>query len=276
MGFIFLLAVSGFMQFRTPAPEVFERFEKQGISIEMHEYRVGKRTQRYYRTGLENVGGKPLIIFVHGAPGSSHDFISYLEDEELLKKFSMISIDRPGYGYSNFGWSIKSMESQAKLLGMLLDSIPEERNVILVGHSFGGPIIAKMGSLFPDKIDAMLLLAPALDPMEEKFLFLAKVCKTPPFWWLAPWAWKVASDEKSSHVEELKKMDADWGEITCRVIHMHGTEDSLVPYKNIMISKEKMINADVSIISLKGADHFLPWSHKDEIKEVLNSLAQHK
>ena len=271
--FLFAL-ITGFMQFRISEVEVKKRFAEKNLSIEMHEYRSGQRKIRYYRNGLEKCEKKGLILFIHGAPGSSQDFLGFLEDSALLRQFSMISVDRPGYGYSNFGHSMKSIPEQCRILGMLLDSIPEGRNVTLVGHSFGGPVVAGMASLFPEKIDQILLLAPALDPREEKFIALAKFCKVRPVWWLTPLAWQVAADEKTSHVKELKKMDPNWKAIHCKVVHMHGTRDSLVPYKNIRITKEKMVNADVEIISLEGADHFLPWSHKKEVIEVILGFSE--
>ncbi len=267
-----LAIITSFMQFRISEEEVYERFEKSGIPIEMSEYRVEGRKIRYYQTGKEIQGENPIIVFVHGAPGSSQDYLGFLEDEELRKDFCLISVDRPGYGYSNFGHSMNSIEGQGMILGKLLEKIDPNRKMVLVGHSFGGPVVAAMAAQLPEKVDQIVLLAPALDPKHEKYIGLARFCKIPPIWWLTPIAWKVAADEKTSHVKELEKMDPNWEGIKCQVIHMHGTEDSLVPYQNVGISKERMINAQVEVVSLEGADHFLPWSHFQEIKNVLISL----
>lgn len=264
--------ISSFMQFRISEEEVNKRFETKGVAVEMNEYHLGPRKIRYYQTGFEQGEKKPLILFVHGAPGSSQDNLGFLENEELLKVFSMISVDRPGYGYSNFGHSMKSIEEQCRIIGKLLEDIDQERSVTLVGHSFGGPVVAGMASMFPEKVDNILMLAPALDPREEKFIGLARFSKIPPIRWLTPIAWKVAADEKTSHVDELWKMEPNWPDVRCKVVHMHGTKDSLVPYSNINITREKMTNARVEIISLEGADHFLPWSHAEQIREVLLSL----
>jgi pimeloyl-ACP methyl ester carboxylesterase len=45
---------------------------------------------------------KPTLI-LHGSPGSWNAFKEYLQDTTLLKKYRMIAIDRPGFGYSDFG-----------------------------------------------------------------------------------------------------------------------------------------------------------------------------
>ncbi len=265
------LSMGGFMEFRLSSEEVTERFEKVNLEIKEGRKIYKGRKIRFFQTG-ELKDSDQVILFIHGAPGSSQDYLQFLEDKQLRKEFCLMAVDRPGYGYSGFGHSMSSIEEQARSIFTLIEGIPREKKIILVGHSFGGPIVAKMASLFPNEIDVIIMLAPALDPREERFIPLAKFSKIPPIRWLTPYPFRVAADEKTAHVAELKKMDPDWASIKCQVIHVHGTKDSLVPYENILITREKMTSARVQAITLEGADHFLPWSHTELVKDLLLNL----
>jgi predicted alpha/beta hydrolase len=52
----------------------------------------------------------------------------------------MIAIDRPGFGYSDFGKAV-DLETQASLLESLATQITNSKPIVLVGHSLGGPVI---------------------------------------------------------------------------------------------------------------------------------------
>ena len=109
----------------------------------------------------------------------------------------------------------------------------------------------------------MILLAPAIDPKNEKEVKIASLGTHPWTRWLITPAFRVASVEKSTHIAELKKLEPHLDDIDIPVCLIHGTEDSLVPYANVAFAKEK-INPDLlEVISLDGVDHFLPWTHHD-------------
>jgi pimeloyl-ACP methyl ester carboxylesterase len=59
---------------------------------------------------------KPLVIFVHGSPGSLSAFIDFMTDSILLQSARLISVDRPGFGDANFGYAESSLARQAALL----------------------------------------------------------------------------------------------------------------------------------------------------------------
>src|SRR5689334_9283693 len=54
---------------------------------------------------------KPLLLFIHGAPGAWYSPIKLLDDPELQKNFRMVSIDRVGFGKSNYGKSEPSVQT---------------------------------------------------------------------------------------------------------------------------------------------------------------------
>jgi pimeloyl-ACP methyl ester carboxylesterase len=191
-----------------------------------------------------------------------------MEDPDLTEYTRMISVDRPGYGYSDFGRSVTSIKEQAIIINDIIKK-ESDHPAILIGHSYGGPIAVKSAMLDPELIKSMILLAPAIDPEYEKIFKIAYFGKIPPFRWITPRSWKVAADEKLSHVKELQKMMNDWERLNTPIIHVHGNKDRLVPYANIEFSRKMIKDPLLHTISIEGEDHFLPWTQKQLIKEIL-------
>ena len=86
------------MTFRMNKKEVNEYFQSKNIKGSQHHYKVGKYTIHYVQTGNEN---KPLVLFVHGSPGSLSAFIDFLADTTLTSQSLAITTDRPGFGFLN-------------------------------------------------------------------------------------------------------------------------------------------------------------------------------
>ena len=54
------------------------------------------------------------------------------------------------------------------------------------------------------------------------------------------------------------------------VVIIHGTKDRLVPYSNMSFMQKEFINAKkVDTLSIKNADHFIPWTHYNIIRDAL-------
>ncbi len=49
----------------------------------------------------------PLVVLVHGTPGSSNGFMDYLADSLLPEKAQLIALDRPGFGDSDYGKTVR-------------------------------------------------------------------------------------------------------------------------------------------------------------------------
>ena len=48
--------------------------------------------------------GKPVVVFVHGSPGTWDNFLYFLTDTTLLNTYRMIAVDRPGFGKAIMGY----------------------------------------------------------------------------------------------------------------------------------------------------------------------------
>src|SRR4051812_46363629 len=105
-----LILMDSCMQFRMSKTEVDNFFKGKMYPGVEYSYFVGRQKINYVVAGNESL---PLVIFIHGSPGSLSAFIDFMDDTLLLEKVRMISVDRPGFGSSNFGYAEPSLEKQA-------------------------------------------------------------------------------------------------------------------------------------------------------------------
>jgi len=212
------------------------------------------------------------IFFVHGAPGASDNYYDYLQDSLLLSKANLYSIDRPGYGFSNFGKAETSIKKQTEVVAEIVGDLPEQK-VVVLGHSYGGPIAA-YSSLLSPKVKSVIMLAPAIDPENEKVFWIAKVAKWKLTKWMVPGAMGVAGDEKFSHVAELEKLKDIWQEVRVPVLHVHGTKDIVVPFANLDFSIKQFNPKYLDTIVLQKENHFLPWKRYGLVKKELLKMIE--
>ncbi|MDH3651119.1 MAG: alpha/beta hydrolase [Saprospiraceae bacterium] len=217
---------------------------------------------------------KPYIMFVHGSPGSLWDYSQYLTDTSLRRQANLISIDRQGFGYSQFGKAKGSLYSHAYQLAQILRVLQNDR-VVLVGHSYGGPVIAKAAMEFGNLIKGLVLIAPSISPKHEPSASWRKIVDLPPFRWLTPPALRACNQEILPLREELEQMITSWSNINIPVTVIQGSEDKLVPMENALFAEKMLQNSpSVKVIMLEGENHFILWSRtnliKDEIAELLS------
>lgn len=269
--FIFITAVlHSCMTFRSSSKEVDEYFKKKNIEATQHAYKVGFRDIHYVKAGDP---AKPLVVFIHGSPGSLNAFIHFLADTSLLYRTEMISTDRPGFGYSNFGNGVKSLHNQCEILLPMLESNKNGRPLILVGHSLGGPLIARMAYEHPDLIDGLIIVAGSIDPeLEPNETWFRAPLATPFLSWLLPRSLRASNEEIYHLKPELEKMIPMWAEIKCPVIVIQGKKDSLVPAGNADFARKMLVNAPVEFMLKEDMDHFVPWSDPELIHQAILTL----
>lgn len=275
-GFLFLLmlvVMHSCMTFRMSPKEIDQFFTQHGQQAKQEHYFVNDRTIHYVQAGDST---KPVVIFVHGSPGSLSAFIDFLVDSVLLQQALLITTDRPGFGYSTFGVAEPSMQKQAAVLKPLLERYSKNRPVILVGHSLGGPIVARMAMDYPELVDGLVLVAASIDPeLEPNETWFRAPLATPFLSWLLPASLRASNEEIYHAKPELKKMLSLWGEIRCPVIVVQGEKDTLVPPENADFSESMLVNASVTVIREEDVNHFIPWSHPELIRNaVVNILKQ--
>lgn len=261
-----LLIADSCMQFRMSSSEIKEYFEKRGLEGQESYYKIGSRKINYVHVGNDSL---PTVIFVHGSPGSLSAFIHFLADSSLLEKAQLVSVDRPGFGASNFGYAEPSLEKQVALLKPLVEQYKDHRPITLVGHSLGGPIIARMAMDYPELIDGLIMVAPSIDPELEPNEWFRGPLALPFFKWLLPRSIRASNDEIWKLKPELQDMEPLWSKIKAPTILIQGDMDKLVPPGNADFAEKMLVNAPLELVKKEDMDHFVPWGHPELIREAI-------
>lgn len=247
-----------------------EKFLKEGVVLHTDFFKTDGFKIHYAKTGNDTF---PSLFFVHGSPDSWTRYEEYMKDKDLLARYRMISIDRPGFGYSQFG-DAKNLKDQSKLISPFIRSIQNGKPIYAVGHSYGGAMVVKLQTDNIDLFDGLILLAAAVDPKEEKPERWRYMMNIPPLKYLLPGAYRPSNTELVYLKEDLKELDKEWEKITCPVWIIHGDKDTYVPVANVDYAKKKLTKArSVEVKILPGANHFIPKDRYEEIKELLMRLS---
>lgn len=271
--FSLLLLMDSCLQFRMSITEIDSYFKDKETKGVLKQYDLDKRRLIYLITGDST---KPLVVFVHGSPGSLSAFIDFMADTVLLKHAQLITVDRPGFGASNFGYAEPSLIKQVALLEPILRERKKNRPIILVGHSLGGPFIARMALDYPELVDGLVMVAPSIDPELEPYEWFRGPMATPFIKWFLPRSIRASNDEIYQLKPQLEDMLLLWKTITVPTIVIQGAKDSLVDPENAEFARKMMVNAPVKLVMIEG-DHFIPWSDPQKIREsVLELLAEYQ
>ncbi|MBK8610496.1 MAG: alpha/beta hydrolase [Chitinophagaceae bacterium] len=261
------------MKFRISDSDALAQFNQKGLSPGFHYVDVGALRLHYVKSGNDSL---PTLVFVHGSPGSWDAFKMYMMDTALLAHYRMISIDRPGFGYSQFG-KARRLDAQAVMLNKLMEKENNHRPVHLIGHSIGGPVIVQMAQDHPEAYASLTLLSGSISPADEPREYWRYAVMYSPFRWLLPGAFRPSNDEIVYFKKELKRLDTGYAVLQLPVTFIHGEADKFVTVKNVAYGRKKLVhNTQVKEIIIPGAGHFIPWDHYGTIKQHLLSLKDHR
>lgn len=266
---IWIVIAQSCMQFKISDSEAKKQFDDAGVTLTTETIKVGKHHLHYAQTGNDTL---PTILFVHGSPGSWNAFAGYMKDKDLLSKYRMISVDRPGFGYSDYG-KAEPLEKQSALISTLFKDWNNGKPFYLVGHSLGGPLIIQLYAENPGIIDGLVLLAASVDPAEEKKEGWRNMLDGALLRYLLPGAFRPSNRELIYFKKDVLTLQDKFEKVTCKVYIVHGTKDTFVPPGNAAYAAKKLVNAaSVDTTMIPGANHFIPWEHYDTIKKVLMKL----
>lgn len=270
---------AGCLSMRTPDRKWPAELQKKGqfLKPEFHNIAAGS-----YRTihaiSLSQSDTLPLVAFVHGSPGSADAFLSYLADSVLASVVRMVSIDRPGFGYtSGFGKPEGSLERQAFALRAIVEHLAKGQKVILVGHSLGGPVIARFAMDYPQLVAGLIIVAGSIDPDLEEHPWWQAAVDVPPLCWLIPKSFWVSNREIKLLEPELRTILPRWPEVRCPVTMIHAKNDRLVPFANVAFAQRMLVNcSNYQEVILPKGDHFILWSRQDIVRQAILDMILHK
>nr|WP_294902684.1 alpha/beta hydrolase [uncultured Lacibacter sp.] len=266
---LWLVLAQSCMKMRISDSKAKEKFAAQDVVLKTPVITINGFPLHYAQTGSDTL---PTLVFVHGTPGSWDAFASYLRNKELLQHYRIISIDRPGFGYSDFG-NAMNLATQTNIISAWMDSVNNNKPMILIGHSMGGPLIIKLAAARPQYTKALVILAGSQDPAAEKPEKWRPVLFKTPLNYFVPGALRPSNEEMWYLKTDLKEMQPDYEKITCPVYILHGTKDMLVPYSNVAYTQKMLTKTDsVFVTTFEKENHFIVWTREKEIVELLMKL----
>jgi pimeloyl-ACP methyl ester carboxylesterase len=272
-GLIFLwliLAQCFIMRNRWSDNKAYRVFKAKDVPLTIYDTVINNRHLHYAVCG--NGDSLPTLVFIHGSPGSWMNYMKFMWDSSMRKKFRIVAIDRPGFGYSDFGKAVH-LQDQCAIIMPVLEKLKTAQPMFLVGHSLGGPVLAKLAAANSSLFTTIVIIAGSIDVKQEKTETWRKIMSVRPLYWCLPGAFGPSNTEILYLKKDLIPLQNDFKNITCNVLFVHGDEDTWVPIANIAYGKKMMIHANsITADTLHGANHQIPWERTDELKEILLHL----
>lgn len=249
-------------------------------------------------------GSGPPVLFIHGMPTSGRLWDGVVQ--QLCDNYRCITVDLPGFGKSPRALhTISDLETVADYL----DRIRRAHNIErwhVVGHDAGSVVAVHYARYFPERVDSMALLAPALFP-ELKPYFLIEPLRKPVIGeFIAPLIcqlfWKIVMNRALEDIEDGDRLVRDfyepfggragalafmrivrWGKPSVLLADVpgflpqlamptrifHGANDAVVPASFAERAGRLMPNA--SVVTL-DCGHFIPLNQPECVARHLSKF----
>lgn len=216
--------------------------------------------------------GEPLIL-IHGLAGSSGWWVRNVRF--LSQCFTVYTIDLPGFGAMRRSSARFSINGAVAWLRTLLDALGLEK-VSIIGHSMGGLISAIFAAECPERLNRVVLAAPAITlpstRMAAYFLPLARetLRVERSFWKIL-----IRDGARAGFSTGLRaardllryKMEHEFSRIITPCLLIWGELDPLVPVKLGRDLRERIQGSQLCV--LKGAGHVLMYDHAEEFNNAV-------
>jgi 4,5:9,10-diseco-3-hydroxy-5,9,17-trioxoandrosta-1(10),2-diene-4-oate hydrolase len=115
-----------------------------------------------FRLHYHDIGNGPVLLLLHGGGPGASAWSNFKQNvERLSQRFRLIMVDQPGFGRSDKPVHDRPQhELAAEKLLALLDVLEIEK-VTPVGNSIGGAASLELTLQAPQRIDRLILMAPA-------------------------------------------------------------------------------------------------------------------
>ncbi len=146
-----------------PVPPLRETTPVEALIDADSRFAIADGLQVHYKLAGQ---GQPALVLLHGLGASVFSWREVMVPLSHLG--TVIAFDRPGFGLTSRpmpgdwqGENPYAAESQARLTVDLLDGLGIQK-AILIGHSAGGSIAVLTALRFPQRVEALVLVSPAI------------------------------------------------------------------------------------------------------------------
>ncbi len=246
------------------------------------------------------------VVLLHGQPGGARDWDGVRA--ALGEHTHTVAIDRPGWDGAS---AAVGLEENALATLDALDALGAER-ATLVGHSFGAAVASWVAAHHPDRVDALVLVAPAANVASlfpvDRWLALpvagyltgasllasagVALASGQARRWVAgqlalderflqdtgramrsPAAWRAFAVEQRALIRELPALEEMLPRIDAPTKVVIGTADRIVPLSSARQLADQITGAE--LIEIEHANHLLPLQHPERIAELITESADH-
>jgi len=240
-----------------------------GSPTNLHTATPDGRTLAYQRFAGGGATGR--LILVHGAPADASSWRHFVEQHAAdLPYAEVLVVDRLGYGNSSPIDEL-TLAGHAVSLAPLLDTADGSRPV-LVGHSYGGPVVLRVAAQYPGRVGGIILAAGATDPgMHDAVWFRESVDAVSA---AVPQPWALANRELLALTAQNRAMTPLLPQVTCPVVVVHGTWDAVCPHDStVAYLRGALVNAaSLRVISLERVGHNVHLGHAHVIADEAAAL----
>ncbi|NVZ71008.1 alpha/beta fold hydrolase [Pseudomonas costantinii] len=129
-------------------------------------------------------GSGPPLVMIHGLMGSSRN-LTYALSGQLRERFRVITVDRPGSGYSTrHTGTAADLPAQARQIAGFIKTLDLDKPLVL-GHSLGGAISLALALDHPHAVSGLILVAPLTHPQRMLPMVFLSLAVRPA--WLRRW-----------------------------------------------------------------------------------------
>ncbi len=247
-----------------------KKFSEKNLTLKFCNIYVNKVRLHYVKIGCDTL---PSLFFIHGTPGSWNGYLQYLMDSDLRSHFRIISIDRPGFGFSGSKKAFH-LKDQSRLIYEIVKQESNAKPLHLIGHSLGGPIVIRLAEDHPDAYASLTILAGSISPYEEPKEKWRSIFVNNPLQYLIIQPLRNTNTEIWYFKKELFVSDSSYDKLTMPITIIHGDKDNLVSVKNTDYARKKLaFNPKLNIMIIPNASHLIPWEHYDIVKKHLLGLS---
>lgn len=133
---------------------------------------VDGRTMQVRIEGLEHSNRSPAIVLETGAGGFPFDAWAPIM-ADLAQNATVVAYDRAGFGGSEADGELPTPRHNVDMLRRLLARLALEPPYVLVGHSWGGPLIRMFAALHPTEVAGLVYIDPTdLRTQEQETTYL--------------------------------------------------------------------------------------------------------
>jgi pimeloyl-ACP methyl ester carboxylesterase len=231
---------------------------------QIYHLNTGPYTMRVLSVGDTTL---PTLVLLHGSPGSTATFQPLIIDTAITNHVRLLIPERPGYGYTHFGFADTSIMHQATLLKTTLAKHFSFRKYALLGYSYGGSVAAVMASIDSARVRKLILVSASLAPGKEKTYKISRMMINPNYAWMFPKALQTASKEKLTHLRALQEVRFLYQKIYCPVYILQGANDRLIHPGNAGYMQQSLISSDsVTMVSTTGGHQAIIWKSEENLK----------